>query len=173
MAQKSGLRIAAGGNLGSPALDLLDGDVQLYILELSSFQLETTQSLKLAAATVLNVTPDHMDRYADLDSYARAKARIFAHCDVAVINLDDPLVAAMPRPGQRALSFSLRADVGADFALRRQDDGEWWLMRGDAATAGAVQHEDQWTAQCRECTGGARAGRGVGLPQAAVRAGSA
>jgi UDP-N-acetylmuramoylalanine--D-glutamate ligase len=129
MADRSGLRIAAGGNLGAPALDLLDSAVQLYVLELSSFQLETTESLALAAATVLNVTPDHLDRYPDVESYAAAKARIFRHCDVAVINLDDPLVASMVAPGQRRLSFSLRADVGADFALRRGEDNDWWLTR--------------------------------------------
>ena len=129
MAARSGLTMRAGGNLGAPALDLLDEGVELYILELSSFQLETTESLALAAATVLNVTPDHMDRYPDLAAYAAAKARIFARCDVAVINLDDPLVAAMVGPGPRQLSFSLRADVGADYALMRRDDGDWWLMR--------------------------------------------
>jgi UDP-N-acetylmuramoylalanine--D-glutamate ligase len=129
MAARSGLTMRAGGNLGAPALDLLEASVQLYILELSSFQLETTQSLSLAAATVLNVTPDHLDRYPDLAAYAAAKARIYARCDVAVINLDDPLVAAMVGPGQRQLSFSLRADVGADYALMRRDDGDWWLMR--------------------------------------------
>lgn len=129
MAQKSGMRIAAGGNLGTPALDLLDGAVQLYVLELSSFQLETAQSLALATATVLNITPDHLDRYPDVQSYAAAKARIFRQCEVAVINLDDPLVAAMASPEQRRLSFSLRADVGADFALARRADGDWWLTR--------------------------------------------
>jgi len=102
MAARSGLTMRAGGNLGAPALDLLDEGVELYILELSSFQLETTESLALAAATVLNVTPDHMDRYRDLAAYAAAKARIFARCDVAVINLDDPLVAAMVGPGRRS-----------------------------------------------------------------------
>jgi UDP-N-acetylmuramoylalanine--D-glutamate ligase len=131
MAARAGVRMRAGGNLGAPALELLDSTIELYILELSSFQLETTSSLSLAAATVLNVTPDHLDRYADLAAYAAAKARIFARCDVAVINLDDPLVAAMVGPGQRQLSFSLRADVGADYALMRRDDGEWWLMRRD------------------------------------------
>jgi UDP-N-acetylmuramoylalanine--D-glutamate ligase len=131
MAARAGLRMRAGGNLGAPALELLDSSVELYILELSSFQLETTSSLSLAAATVLNVTPDHLDRYADLAAYAAAKARIFARCDVAVINLDDPLVAAMVGPAQRQLSFSLRADVGADYALMRREDGEWWLMRRD------------------------------------------
>jgi UDP-N-acetylmuramoylalanine--D-glutamate ligase len=127
MAARSGLKMRAGGNLGAPALDLLDAGVELYILELSSFQLETTDSLALAAGTVLNVTPDHLDRYADLKAYAAAKARIFARCAVAVINLDDALVAAMVGPGRRQLSFSLRADVGADYALL-QRDGAWWLM---------------------------------------------
>ena len=129
MAARAGLTMRAGGNLGAPALELLDSSVELYILELSSFQLETTESLVLAAATVLNVTPDHLDRYADVGAYAAAKARIFARCDVAVINLDDPLVAAMVGPGRRQLSFSLRADVGADYALMRRDDADWWLMR--------------------------------------------
>ena len=129
MAERSGLKMRAGGNLGAPALDLLDAGVELYILELSSFQLETTDSLSFAAATVLNVSADHLDRYPDLESYAAAKARIFARCDVAVINLDDPLVAAMVGPGRQQLSFSLRADVGADYALRRREDGDWWLMR--------------------------------------------
>jgi len=136
MAERSGLKMRAGGNLGAPALDLLDAGVELYILELSSFQLETTDSLSFAAATVLNVSADHLDRYPDLESYAAAKARIFARCDVAVINLDDPLVAAMVGPGRQQLSFSLRADVGADYALRRREDGDWWLMRrGEALLA--------------------------------------
>ena len=131
MAAGAGIAMRVGGNLGAPALELLDSGAALYILELSSFQLETTESLALAAATVLNVTPDHLDRYRNLAAYAAAKARIFARCDIAVINLDDPLVAAMPAPGQRRLSFSLRANVGADYALMRHDDGDWWLMRHD------------------------------------------
>lgn len=130
MAARAGLRIRAGGNLGAPALDLLDPQAQLYVLELSSYQLETTQSLSLAAATVLNVTPDHLDRYPDLQAYAAAKARIYAHCDVAIINLDDPLVVTMVGSQQRQLSFSLRADVGADFALRQRRQ-QWWLVRRD------------------------------------------
>jgi len=107
----------AGGNLGEPALDLLERPVpELYVLELSSFQLETTHSLDTAAATVLNVTPDHMDRYDSLEDYAAAKARIFDRCEVAVINADDALVRDMLRPGQRVLSFSLE-DAAADYCL--------------------------------------------------------
>jgi UDP-N-acetylmuramoylalanine--D-glutamate ligase len=128
MAQRAGLAVRVGGNLGEPALDLLSPGTALYVLELSSYQLETTHTLACRAASVLNVSPDHLDRYPSLESYAAAKARIFARCDTAVINLDDPLVAAMPRAARRTLSFSLRAAIGADYALANQR-GEWWLMR--------------------------------------------
>ncbi|MBV8405216.1 MAG: UDP-N-acetylmuramoyl-L-alanine--D-glutamate ligase [Gammaproteobacteria bacterium] len=129
MAQRAGLKVRAGGNLGPPALELLCAGTELYVLELSSYQLETTSSLRCRAATVLNVSADHLDRYASVAGYAAAKARIFARCDTAVINLDDPLVVAMPRSAHRTLSFSLRASVGASYALALQRD-EWWLMRG-------------------------------------------
>jgi UDP-N-acetylmuramoylalanine--D-glutamate ligase len=116
MAEAAGKRVLAGGNLGRPALDLLDDPApDLYVLELSSFQLDTTRSLKTAAAVVLNVTPDHMDRYESVGEYASAKARIFQHCDAAVINLDDPLVQAMPHRAPRVLSFTLRSDRGGDY----------------------------------------------------------
>jgi UDP-N-acetylmuramoylalanine--D-glutamate ligase len=132
MAQRAGLNVRVGGNLGEPALDLLSGDAALYVLELSSFQLETTSHLECRAATVLNVSADHLDRYATVNEYAAAKARIFARCDTAVINLDDPLVVAMPRAVRRTLSFSLRATVGADYAVATHH-GEWWLTRGSEA----------------------------------------
>ena len=133
MAQRAGLKVRAGGNLGPPALDLLDGaDADLYVLELSSYQLETTYSLHLAAAAVLNVTPDHLDRYADLQAYALAKARIFAHCDTAVVNLDDALVMQMSGPATQTLGFSLQGALAADYGLV-QRDGRWWLARRERA----------------------------------------
>jgi UDP-N-acetylmuramoylalanine--D-glutamate ligase len=148
MAERAGLRVRVGGNLGEPALDLLGpgagaglgaghsgaalSATQLYVLELSSFQLDATTSLDLKAATVLNVSPDHLDRYPSVQAYADSKARIFARCETAVINLDDPLVVAMPRPGQKTVSFSLRASIGADYAVATRD-GEWWLTRRDEA----------------------------------------
>ncbi|HEU5442407.1 MAG TPA: UDP-N-acetylmuramoyl-L-alanine--D-glutamate ligase [Steroidobacteraceae bacterium] len=138
MAARAGVSVRVGGNLGEPALDLLAAAnrageaVGLYVLELSSFQLEATHSLDLAAAAVLNVSPDHLDRYASVAAYADAKSRIFARCDTAVINLDDPLVVAMPRPGQRTLSFSLRAGIGADYAVSIQDGSAWLTRRGES-----------------------------------------
>jgi UDP-N-acetylmuramoylalanine--D-glutamate ligase len=138
MAERAGIRVRVGGNLGEPALDLLEAatreasPTELYVLELSSYQLELTQSLDLKAATVLNISADHLDRYATVESYAAAKARIFARCETAIINADDPLVAAMTRPGQETRSFSLRPESIADykriFIDTKQAD---YLARGD------------------------------------------
>ena len=119
VANAAGRTTVAGGNLGEPALDLLEHPVpQLYALELSSFQLETTHTLATVTATVLNVTPDHLDRYDSLEDYAAAKARIFDGCETAVVNSDDARVRGMPRDGQRVITFSL-LDPAADYFLAR------------------------------------------------------
>lgn len=136
MAERSGRRTIAGGNLGRPALDLLQDAVpDLYVLELSSFQLETTRSLHARAATVLNVSSDHMDRYASMDEYAAAKARIFETCDYAIVNLDDPFVRAMPTPNARVLRFSLTAQASSDYYIR-ESTGEVFLMRRGESLVG-------------------------------------
>jgi UDP-N-acetylmuramoylalanine--D-glutamate ligase len=129
MAQRAGRRTRVGGNLGEPALELLDPTAELYVLELSSYQLDTTESLTLSAAAVLNVTADHLDRYASLAEYAAAKARIFRRCGTAVLNADDPQVAPMGELAQRRLRFSLNPDAGAEYTLLRHD-GQEWLARG-------------------------------------------
>ncbi len=124
MALAAGRSVLAGGNLGVAALDLLEEPTpDLYVLELSSFQLETTSSLRLKAAVILNVTADHMDRYPSVSAYALAKSRIFAKASTVVLNADDPLVAAMREtagyPGDaHVVTFSIeRSD--ADFCLLR------------------------------------------------------
>jgi len=118
MADAAGRRVLAGGNLGVPALDLLEEPTpDLYVLELSSFQLETTWSLNLEAAVVLNVSADHLDRYATVAAYASAKARIFEHAATVVLNADDPLVAAMRgAEGTRVVTFSIESAT-ADYRL--------------------------------------------------------
>ena len=97
MAKAAGKKVAVGGNLGTPALDLLADDVELYVMELSSFQLETTHSLNAEVATCLNVSEDHMDRYSGMQAYHLAKHRIFRGARQVVVNRDDalsrPLVA--------------------------------------------------------------------------------
>lgn len=93
MAKAAGKKTSVGGNLGIPAMALLKPEQDLYVLELSSFQLETTHSLKSKVATLLNICPDHMDRYKTLEDYLDAKARIFQHCEQIVMNRQEPLVA--------------------------------------------------------------------------------
>ncbi len=130
MARASGMRVGVGGNLGTPALDLLDPAVELYVLELSSFQLETTHSLAPAVATVLNVSPDHMDRYPSLEAYAAAKARIMRGAGVGVFNADDPIVAAMDGVDD-AWFFTLGESQGAKMFGVCPIDGEEYLCRGE------------------------------------------
>ncbi|MGH8352395.1 MAG: UDP-N-acetylmuramoyl-L-alanine--D-glutamate ligase [Pseudomonas sp.] len=91
MAAAAGKRVAVGGNLGTPALELLNDEVELYVLELSSFQLETTERLNAEVATCLNVSEDHMDRYADLPAYHLAKHRVFRGAKQVVVNRQDAL----------------------------------------------------------------------------------
>ncbi|MBL8259772.1 MAG: UDP-N-acetylmuramoyl-L-alanine--D-glutamate ligase [Candidatus Competibacteraceae bacterium] len=138
MARHAGLRAAVGGNLGTPALELWLAEqsapnaaepLGAYVLELSSFQLETTHSLNAKVATVLNISPDHMDRYASLDRYIAAKRRIFRGDGTMVINADDPAVAAMVEPGRQVLRFRLNPPGDGEFGLR-QVGGETWLARG-------------------------------------------
>lgn len=143
MAAASGKRVLAGGNLGRPALELLEEPVpELYVLELSSFQLDTTRSLRPVAATVLNVTPDHLDRYDSLEAYAASKARILMNCEAAVLNLDDPAVRGMAGKVQRVLGFSLARDPAADYYV--QPAGEV----GGAAGGSAIQSDV--ALMCRE-----------------------
>ncbi|MBS0364451.1 MAG: UDP-N-acetylmuramoyl-L-alanine--D-glutamate ligase [Proteobacteria bacterium] len=175
MAQRAGVNVRVGGNLGEPALDLLRPDAQLYVLELSSYQLETTYSLHCAAAAVLNVSPDHLDRYGTLQDYANAKARILARCDTAVINLDDPLVAQMPRGAARTLSFSLRASVGADYSLGQpqgaaQPQGEWWLMHRGEPLLALAQLKIQGLHNAANALAALALGEALGLPREAMLA---
>ncbi len=132
MAKASGKRVAVGGNLGIPALDLLYApadkistttptvQADLYVLELSSFQLERTSALTAAAATVLNISADHLDRHANLMAYAEEKRRVFHGNGVMVLNADDPIVAAMREAGRTVVTFSIKHP--ADFHLAYQQD---------------------------------------------------
>ena len=122
--------VAVGGNLGEPILDLFSPAHALYVLELSSFQLETTHSLVPDVAVVLNISADHMDRYTGLDEYAEVKSRVYSKANTGVYNLDDPLVMSMPKT-KNALFFTLGEPVGKNcFGLRRIN-GASWLCEGE------------------------------------------
>lgn len=125
MLEAGGWRIAVGGNLGTPALDLLDPDVRAYVLELSSFQLERSQLLPLQAGVVLNVAPDHLDRHADMAAYTAAKARIYANCRLAVLNRDEPALAKLVPAGAHVISFGLDAPPAGQLGVLRRPDGDW------------------------------------------------
>ncbi len=118
MARESGLNVGVGGNLGTPALDLLADDRALYVLELSSFQLERAGDLGLAVATVLNVSADHLDRHGTLPRYHQAKHRIFRGCHKAVVNRDDPLTLPLLAPDVPVISWRLREPELDGFGLR-------------------------------------------------------
>jgi UDP-N-acetylmuramoylalanine--D-glutamate ligase len=135
MAGAAGLRVAIGGNLGEPALDLLDPQVELYVLELSSFQLETTRSLRAAAAVVLNLSPDHMDRYPSLDAYAAAKAVIYQGARTGLINRDDPRVAAMTGSAEEELGFTLGSPAKGDFGICQVEGAAWLCVGGEPLLA--------------------------------------
>ena len=136
-----GLDTVVAGNIGLPVLDALDNQDTLgrcpdvWVLELSSFQLETTSSLKPDAATVLNISQDHMDRYVGLDDYAAAKARIFAGNGIQLLNRDDPAVMAMALSGRTQWSFGIAGEdalKSGEFGLTTRKD-RLWLCEAEEA----------------------------------------
>ncbi len=123
MTHNAGLKTCVGGNLGTPVLDLLnEATPDVYVLELSSFQLETTFSLNAHASAVLNVSPDHMDRYASLEDYANAKNKIYSGQGVMVVNKDDAIVNAMTDASRKSISFSLDKPQDNNFGLIKESD---------------------------------------------------
>jgi UDP-N-acetylmuramoylalanine--D-glutamate ligase len=134
MLEAQGLAAPAGGNLGPPALDLLAGDApaDAYVLEISSFQMETTESLRPLAAAVLNVSPDHLDRHGTFERYAGLKAKLLAAAASAVFNADDPAAAAMAARHRRPIPFSIERPLARGYSLVERH-GERWLARDGGA----------------------------------------
>ncbi|MBW5833205.1 UDP-N-acetylmuramoyl-L-alanine--D-glutamate ligase [Yersinia enterocolitica] len=135
MAKAAGWQVGVGGNIGVPALNLLKQltlqkhENQLVVLELSSFQLETTSSLRASAATILNVTEDHTDRYPfGLQQYRAAKLRVYENAKVCVVNADDALTMPVRGADNRCISFGV--DVG-DYHLNKQQGEIWLRVRGE------------------------------------------
>lgn len=124
-----GKRSVAGGNLGLPALDLIAENIDYYVLELSSFQLETTHALQADVACLLNVSEDHMDRYDDLYGYQRAKQRIYRGCKAAVCNKQDILTAPLLAQNTPVRAFTKGVPDLKEFGLLRDSDGIW-LSKG-------------------------------------------
>ncbi|MFU2485997.1 UDP-N-acetylmuramoyl-L-alanine--D-glutamate ligase [Thauera sp. WH-1] len=138
LARSAGIDAVAAGNISPAALDVLMQRLELgaalpacWVLELSSFQIETMRALDPEAATVLNVTDDHLDRYAGLGEYAATKAAIFQGQGVQVLNRDDARVAAMALPGRRVIRFGTSAPASADDYGIAERAGQAWLVRGE------------------------------------------
>lgn len=129
MAENAHIKVGVGGNLGTPVLELLDPETELYILELSSFQLETTQSLKAAAAIVLNVSEDHMDRYANMQAYHQAKHRVYRNCQFYITNRQDPLTVPLLPEAVPHTSFGLDAPDLKTYGVIREA-GQSYLAKG-------------------------------------------
>ena len=131
MCRADGRKVLAGANLGEPALDLLaDEEPDLYVLELSSFQLQRTRNLPAEVAVLLNVSPDHLDWHADEEEYREAKYRIFNEAAAAVINRADRSAAERAARCGRVVSFGLDAPDKNQFGIR-EDEGEKYLACGD------------------------------------------
>jgi UDP-N-acetylmuramoylalanine--D-glutamate ligase len=129
MAVNSGLNVGVGGNLGTPALELLSSEKQLYILELSSFQLETTESLNAVCVVLLNVTEDHMDRYSNKMAYLQAKQRIFRGAKYVVINDDEVLSQPLATIDMQLVHFGLSNPDLKKFSINERN-GERFLSLG-------------------------------------------
>lgn len=128
MAKTAGKRTAVGGNLGTPALDLLADEVEIYVLELSSFQLERTSQLNAVAATVLNISADHLDRYTSIAAYAEQKRKVYSGSGVMLLNADDPVVIAMYEAGRKVLTFGLEKE--ADYTVINTSEGKFLALYG-------------------------------------------
>jgi len=132
MAVAAGRKAAVGGNLGTPALDLLADDVELYVLELSSFQLETTEQLNAEVATCLNVSEDHMDRYSGLPAYHQAKHRIFRGARQVVVNRDDRLSRPLVADDLPTWTFGLGKPDFKGFGLFEEKGEKYLAFQFDA-----------------------------------------
>lgn len=134
MCKTAGLKTIVAGNIGLPVLDTLSMETpDVYVLELSSFQLETTSNLHVDAATMLNLSEDHMDRYASIQDFAVAKARIFYNAILQVLNRDDAWSMMMARPKLAHVTFGLSVNAGEQGYGLKQVDGETWLADGQKA----------------------------------------
>ena len=130
MAARAGVDVGVGGNIGEPVLDMLEQPArELYVLELSSFQLEMVHKLRAEVATILNISEDHMDRYPDMAAYRKAKQRIALGCRQMVVNRDDAATQVLLDSAVTQWSFGLDAPSGDhQLGLIRADDAAWLAL---------------------------------------------
>lgn len=167
MAARAGKHAGVGGNIGTPALDLLDQKSDLYVLELSSFQLETTLALNAEVAVILNLSEDHMDRYADFNAYRLAKQRVFHGASQWVVNRDDARAQPPAELSVPGWSFGLSTPDNSGFGLIDQGDGPWLAM-GSKPLLPVSELKVRGAHNQANCLAALALGHAVGLPMAAM-----
>ncbi len=164
MVQAAGVKVAVGGNLGRPALDLTQDDPALYILELSSFQLQTTSNLAADVAVVLNISEDHLDRHGDMFAYHTAKHRIFQGVKKVVYNRDDSLTRPLVPDVTPMQSFGLNAPDMNQYGVLKDTDGTLWLARGRERLLKSSDMYMQGTHNVANALACLALGEAIGLP---------
>lgn len=164
MAKEAGKKVAIGGNLGRPALDLLKDQPELIILELSSFQLETTSLLNAEVAVVLNMSEDHLDRHGDMLGYHAAKHRIFQGVRKVVFNRDDALSRPLVPDAVPVQSFGLNAPDMNQYGVLCDTDGTLWLARGRERLLKSTEMYIQGTHNIANALACLALGEAIGLP---------
>jgi UDP-N-acetylmuramoylalanine--D-glutamate ligase len=168
MAKDAGVKVAVGGNLGRPALDLTKDDPELYILELSSFQLETTSNFLAEVAVILNMSEDHLDRHGDMMGYHTAKHRIFQGVKKVVYNRDDSLTRPLVPDATPMQSFGLNAPDMNQYGILKENDGTMWLARGRERLLKSSEMYIQGTHNVANALACLALGEAIGLPLASM-----
>ncbi|QIL88399.1 UDP-N-acetylmuramoyl-L-alanine--D-glutamate ligase [Microbulbifer sp. SH-1] len=168
MAEAAGVNVKVGGNIGVPVLEFLAPGAELpelFVLELSSFQLETTYSLAPEVATILNISADHMDRYPNLGAYHRAKQRVYRHARQMVINRADPLTRGPLSRDSIEWSFGLDTPDLKQFGVI-SEGGQQWLTKGHEKLMPAREMAMVGSHNVANALAALALGHAVGLPMA-------
>lgn len=168
MALDAGKKAAIGGNLGRPALDLLKDQPELFILELSSFQLEATSDLNAEVAVVLNMSEDHLDRHGDMQGYHAAKHRVFQGAKRIVYNRDDALTQPLIADQIPRQSFGINAPDLNQYGILRADDGSMYLARGRERLINSAELYIQGMHNLANALACLALGEAIGLPLASM-----
>ena len=158
----AGRHVAVGGNLGTPALDLLSDEVDGYVLEVSSYQLETTETLAPRVATVLNLSEDHLDRYPSYADYIAAKMRIYRHAEICVSNADDRVTWH----DDNDVRFGI--ETGSDAAWHLLENGGIHLARGDEAWLAVDELQVRGRHNWANCLAAMAIADSAGIPRDAI-----
>ena len=169
MIENSGRQVKLGGNIGTPALDLISQDEpDYYVLELSSFQLETTESLNAIASVILNISEDHMDRYSGIESYTAAKKKIYTGTGTMVINLDDDLVSAMVTSDRKYICYTTRDNPRENTFYLTRNNGSIFITYANQQLLDINSLSLSGRHNVSNCMAALALGTAIGLPVAAM-----